>query len=1203
MVKVRDLLNFEKIKDVIDIDAIDDKRAMVEKFVISKDIREYLVHLLDDINTPKHKAAQIVGGYGSGKSHLLAFLISILTEPELREYIQDEEVKRKAQQIQRDFIVIHWELQPNDVDLSQYFYYEVSTQLAAHYGIDFEFNTDGVVDHKYNILDLLDRIKADNSSRGLVVIMDEISDFLKQKNKEKITRDMQFLRVLGQVAQSSDFTFIGAMQEHIFSNPKYVDEAESLGRVSERFQVITIKREDIKRVIARRVLNKTPEQRLQLEKLFDEYKKYYPNIQANLDEYIDLFPLHPYVIQVFSELPYFEKRGVIQFTVQEVEKILDESFPCLITYDRIFDEINSKHTVKNLETVSPVINAVQTLDSKIDLLEPRNQPEARQIVKALAVLNLFGKTNNNGATLEELANTLLILPSNKTMEASDEIGLVLTRLRRVTDGQFISVTKDGYYYLDLTVQIDYDQVIARKSENLPDAIQDERIISILRDQLMLGKELPTGGYEDTCIWPSRRSFRNGLFIYETGKGEIVEENGDYQLVFVSPFCTKNRYKPAPNRIICSGKLSLEAQELLMKLSAAYLLISEKYQVSIMEKKQAILRKEFTAAFVESYLETGIIEIGNEKKTIKSLISKEFKNFDELFSEIKPTLLQPYFEATYPKHPRFTQLISRDNIEGEFSGAIKDLINRNSVQSLFGSSKAILAALDLIDQNDLLNTAQSEVAQNILQEARELNGKNLDVEKIVSKYEQSPYGYHPLMSAFVIVVLTYNGEIALKAAGGKTISSSEVAEIFGKGLEAFGNIKYLFIESEINSQPLIELFTAIGIAPDQAAKLRKTNKRGEAVQDFRTRYLEIKEQCDQVQVRLASISLQHRDVIDVDGLSAKHEILKNLSLKDFDEVRSPADLRKIVYSKEQLRTIAEAAQMLQKLVTLYEVYNSQIKTELEYALKVKQVLREYPGFIQVDGLEEMLNDALAILANADTLLDAAGRQPLLGKLQQVRKKYQAAYYKEHERCVGSKVDWNRLQSVIDDPTYKNLLVLKNVRILDKRLFANVENGIINASNLRCDNFRLEMLENEALCPRCRFPSNYGVEFNQRLDAIEKRIADSWKDWESTILTEVNNYKDNIQYLQKDEKQEISYILKNGTLPEVITNTLVKALNHLFDELEIVELSAKQLMEYLFKDSQVLDYYSLERNLNEFKQMLVAGKDLEKVRIKQAEQEGE
>jgi ABC-type cobalamin/Fe3+-siderophores transport system ATPase subunit len=213
MAKVRELLNFEKIKEVIDIDAISDKQARVEKYVISKDMQEYLAHLIADINAPQHKAAQIVGGYGSGKSHLLAFLISILTEPDLRQYIQDKELRELAQQIKRDFVIIHWELQPNDVDLSQYFYFEVTSQLASKYAIDFDFKTEGVVDHKKNILDLLDKIKADDPSRGLVVIMDEISDFIKQKDKEKITRDMQFMRVLGQVAQSSDFTFIGAMQE------------------------------------------------------------------------------------------------------------------------------------------------------------------------------------------------------------------------------------------------------------------------------------------------------------------------------------------------------------------------------------------------------------------------------------------------------------------------------------------------------------------------------------------------------------------------------------------------------------------------------------------------------------------------------------------------------------------------------------------------------------------------------------------------------------------------------------------------------------------------------------------------------------------------------------------------------------------------------------------------------------------------------
>lgn len=1200
MARVRELLYFEKIKEVIDIDVISDKKSMVEKYVISKDIEENLVRLLEDINNHTHKAAQIVGGYGSGKSHLLAFLISILSEPELRLLISNQRVKEAAQKLKRDFVVIQWELQPNDVDLSEYFYFEVSNQLAEKYSIEFEFKTEGVIDHKKNILELLDRIKLNNPSRGLVVVFDEISDFLKQKDKEKITRDMQFLRVLGQVAQSSDFTFIGAMQEHIFTNPRYLDEAETFGRVSERFQVITIKREDIKRVIAKRVLNKTPEQRVELEQLFSEYKKYYPNIQAQIDEYIDLFPLHPYVIQIFSELPYFEKRGVIQFTVQEVEKILDQEFPCLITYDRIFDEIDSKHTVKNLETVSPIVNAVQTLESKLDLLELRNQVEAQKIIKALAVLRLFGKTTNNGATIEELANTLLILPSNKMMQASDELQLVMNRLRKVTDGQFINVNKDGYYFLDMTITVDYDQVIERRADNLPKGIQDERIIAILRDQLMLGNELMTGGYTDTCSWSGRRSFRNGLFVYETGENQIAEQFGDYTLVFVSPFCVKNRYKPAPNQMICKGTLDEEAKNLLRKLSAVYLLIGEKYQTTIMEKRLTALKSEFNKALVRCYLETGVIEIGTEKKSIKSLISREFRNFDELFTELKPTLLQHYFEMIYPKHPRFPQVISRDNINGEFSSALKDIINRNSIQTLFGSSKAILNALELVNQDGQLNTEQSEVAAGILQEAKDQSGKNVDVEMLIKRYAQDPYGYPPVITQFIIAILTYNGEIALKAAGGKTISSSEVGEVLASGLEAFTSIRYLFIESEINPQPLIELFTAIGLAPMQAAKLRVSSKRGEAVQDFRSRYLELQAQCEQVEQRLVTLALNHRDIIDIEGLKAKQDALKDIPLADFAIVKTPADLKKIIYPKSTIETIGKAVKTLEQLKALYDQYFGQIKTELEYALKIFKILQGETSYtFMVEGLKEMLTDALEILGDAKKLLDPGQRMPLLGKLQQVRKKYQAAYYKEHERCIGAKVNWSRLQEITQDQKYKNLLLLKNVRVLDKIDFSFVESGIVNTGNLRCTEFRLEMLENEVVCPRCHFPTNYGASVEARLEAIEEGIEETWKNWESAILTELNNYRDNLQYLGTEDRAIVQKIFRNSALPEEITPQLVKALNQVFKELEIVEFSPTDLLKYLFKDSQVLDYYSMERRLNDFKQQLVAGKNLENVRIMQPE----
>ena len=144
MPKIRQLINFEKIKEVIDIDAITDKKGMVEKYVISPSLQEALVALLKDVNISTHKAAQIIGGYGSGKSHLLAFLISILTQKDLRDVIQDEKVKQEAQKLNREFIVVHWELQPNDVELSEYLYDNLQIRAEDRYGIKLNLPTTDV---------------------------------------------------------------------------------------------------------------------------------------------------------------------------------------------------------------------------------------------------------------------------------------------------------------------------------------------------------------------------------------------------------------------------------------------------------------------------------------------------------------------------------------------------------------------------------------------------------------------------------------------------------------------------------------------------------------------------------------------------------------------------------------------------------------------------------------------------------------------------------------------------------------------------------------------------------------------------------------------------------------------------------------------------------------------------------------------------
>ena len=97
-----------------------------------------------------------------------------------------------------------------------------------------------------------------------------------------------------------------------------------------------------------------------------------------------------------------------------------------------------------------------------------------------------------------------------------------------------------------------------------------------------------------------------------------------------------------------------------------------------------------------------------------------------------------------------------------------------VQALFANVRSVINALELVDDSGNLSTGKSEVAGQVLQAAREAQGANLDVKEVLDRYAGSPYGYAPLITAFVIVILTFNGEITLRAAGGKVIASSENA---------------------------------------------------------------------------------------------------------------------------------------------------------------------------------------------------------------------------------------------------------------------------------------------------------------------------------------------------------------------------------------------------------------------------------------------
>lgn len=746
----------------------------------------------------------------------------------------------------------------------------------------------------------------------------------------------------------------------------------------------------------------------------------------------------------------------------------------------------------------------------------------------------------------------------------------------------------------MSLDIDYDQVIQRRADNLPGGALDEEILAILKEQLMLEQSSENGVFLDSCRWPSRRSFREGSFVFVRNGDVKKEVDGDYTIVFLSPFTNANPYKILPSTIVLSGKLAQSSVDLLKQVVAAKLLTGENFHRSIMQKKYIELKKVFTEIFIETYLEEGQVETNSGTMSVKSIISREFNNFDELFSEIKPVLLEDYFAQKYPKHPRFSQAITRDNIQGEFSNALKDLLNKGSWQSLFSSAKSILKAFELIDNQGNISTAESEAAKCIRQLAKENQGKNIDVKQIQDEFSDSPYGYDPIMAALVIIVLTYNGEIALKAAGGKTITSSEVSDVFMTGIEAFTNINYLTLESDFDIQPVIDLFIALELPQD---KLRKSAKRSEAVQEFRSRNLEIKEQIEEIDNKLSKLSIHDSDIVDIEGLKKYQSELELIPMEEFDKVKTPNDFKKIAYAKDVIKRIGEVYQLLKKLSQFYAFYFASLSKEIEYAREIDKLLQNYPHLFDANGIEGHIKDTFNILNSAEKLLNYEELNPLLGKLQQAHKKYTSDYYHAHEGFVGGKVDWNKFEEISKSVEFISLKALKNLPVLNTQAFLKIEVELSKLITLRCTKFKVDLLQEKVICPFCEFPKDYPtMDIDHKTKEIEDSILKILNEWEATLLQEVLNYRDNITYLNAGEQALVQGVVKNCALPKEVSEDLIKALNNLFKELEIIEVTPQQLLDELFTDARVLDYSTLTERLASFKQSLFAGHDLDKVRIK-------
>ena len=119
--KYRDLIQFESVDEIIKFDKLDSedyRERLVKTFVFSESFENYTIpricYELDLDATHETKSLQIVGDYGTGKSHLMS-LFSISAEDEnYLQYVTNTKAKNDLQKIAGKYNVIRFEIAGKD---------------------------------------------------------------------------------------------------------------------------------------------------------------------------------------------------------------------------------------------------------------------------------------------------------------------------------------------------------------------------------------------------------------------------------------------------------------------------------------------------------------------------------------------------------------------------------------------------------------------------------------------------------------------------------------------------------------------------------------------------------------------------------------------------------------------------------------------------------------------------------------------------------------------------------------------------------------------------------------------------------------------------------------------------------------------------------------------------------------------------------
>ena len=1225
--KYSDLISFSPIEDVIQLTTADDAdraREYVKSYVMSDTMAENLKSpVLDQLQMDEvvdNKGVLIVGNYGTGKSHLMSVISSVAKDAEYLQYVQNKKFAKEMECIAGKFEVLRIEIGGVTMSLREILFGFIEDDFAAR-GIDFKVpDFDTVRDNKKLIRDMMLAFSAKYPDKGYMIVVDEFLSYLSSRDERQIVLDLEFFRALGEMCSKSKLRVIFGVQEKIFDNPKFSFVSDTLKHVSDRFTQLLITKEATAYVVSERILKKTPEQKALIREHLEKFSMLYTGMSSRMDEFVDLFPIHPAYIDVFNKIYLIENRHIlknISTTIRDIfECDVHEKEPGIISFDNYWPAIKSNGLLKSDVTINRVVTASEQLEDIINRVFPKAvyKPLAIKIIYALSVhrLTTNGLDVHFGLTAENLKDDLCLFLPLPEQEAVFLLSVIKTTLKDImttVSGQFIIYNDaNNQYYIDVDKVVDYDEKIKQKASIMADGELNRYFYKLIyscldwdANQYVQGFEI----YQRDLNWDSHNIFREGyLFLGLPGERSTAQPERDFYIHIMPPYSSGSiAVKNLRDEVYFFFKSTAEFKESLSLFSAAnaQALISEGKDKEAYQNKAAMHRKKLIKYLSDNKNTCFDVQYKGQKRQMIEILRGRYNrdmDFKDTVDLAASLCLDEYFCEKYPDFPVMKTKVTRKNMFENVRQAFDYFAGRKTQNATM-----MLQSFGILD-GDKIRPEGSKYAAYYIELLKRLppqgviNYSDIFDEKYDGEYEDKHFKINYIFTPIIFLSLVYNGYATVTLNSDKTLKtnilSASTLDIVPKvnALDLY-EFKYLARPAQMALAELKKLFDVLEINP---ALLDNPKDRDEGVRQLLDKAMSTSNAAVIAYQKLNNgFELWHEPLVDAQHLNAMQKAcgaLKDEFSNYSARFNTPAKLNNFILTFEEIDKLAEQIKLI-KVIEEYVNFKIECASNVSYLSNIEFIDLGANFKQKLETVKDEFRSARdSILTGVS---GAAAAQKANFILEKVKEEYIDVYYEEHKKKRLDITDAKRRGKLQESLALANLRKLRSIEILSAAKLAAIEQDMANLKV--CYELTPTELRTSHICPHCHYSlGDKAANVAGQLDNIEIRIDELVEEWQKTLLDTISDpiVASQKEYLNAEQQKVIDEFITTASLPKRVDDFFIKAIKALLKGFEPVVIDAEDLMDKLMK-LPPMDETAFKQKLNELVAEYTKGKDEGKLRI--------